>query len=57
MDSDAASLADIDTLADRVKAEFGTLDVLFVNAGLTRFVCRGPHHRDQRGRPDPSRAA
>jgi membrane protein implicated in regulation of membrane protease activity len=38
MDSDAASRADIDTLADRVKAEFGTLDVLFVNAGLTHFV-------------------
>lgn len=38
MESDAASLADIDTLADRVKSEFGTLDLLFANAGVTRFV-------------------
>ncbi|MBB6637062.1 SDR family oxidoreductase [Cohnella thailandensis] len=36
--SDAASLTDIDKLADRVKAEFGTIDALFVNAGITRYV-------------------
>ncbi|WP_169088853.1 SDR family oxidoreductase [Paenibacillus sp. PL91] len=36
--SDAASLKDIDALADRVKAEFGTFDALFVNAGVTRFA-------------------
>lgn len=36
--SDAASLPDIDALADRVKAEFGTLDALFVNAAVTRFL-------------------
>lgn len=36
--SDAASLADIDALADRVKAEFGTVDALFVNAGITHFA-------------------
>lgn len=36
--SDAASLKDIDALADRIKAEFGTIDALFVNAGVTRFV-------------------
>lgn len=36
--SDAASLTDIDKLADRVKAEFGTIDALFVNAGVTRYV-------------------
>jgi Dehydrogenases with different specificities (related to short-chain alcohol dehydrogenases) len=36
--SDAASLSDIDKLADRVKAEFGTIDALFVNAGITRYV-------------------
>ena len=36
--SDAASLPDIDALADRVKAEFGELDALFVNAGVTRFT-------------------
>ncbi|GAA2527470.1 glucose 1-dehydrogenase [Winogradskya humida] len=36
--SDAASLPDIDALADRVKAEFGTVDALFVNAGITRFT-------------------
>src|SRR4029077_15483952 len=36
--SDAASLADIDALADRVKHEFGGLNALFVNAGITRAV-------------------
>lgn len=36
--SDAASMPDIDTLAGRVKAEFGTLDFLFANAGITRFI-------------------
>ncbi|MDQ0775576.1 NAD(P)-dependent dehydrogenase (short-subunit alcohol dehydrogenase family) [Streptomyces aurantiacus] len=35
--SDVASLSDLDALADRVKEEFGTLDALFVNAGITRF--------------------
>lgn len=36
--SDAASLADIDALADRDKAEFGELDLLFVNAGINLFA-------------------
>ncbi|MHA2852450.1 SDR family NAD(P)-dependent oxidoreductase [Paenibacillus lautus] len=36
--SDAASLKDIAALADRVEAEFGTVDALFVNAGVTGFV-------------------
>ena len=36
--SDAASLAEIDALADRVKTEFGTVDALFVNAGVSLFV-------------------
>lgn len=36
--SDAASLTDIDTLAARVKSDFGTLDALLVCAGQTRFV-------------------
>lgn len=36
--SDAASLKDIAELADRVKDEFGTIDALFVNAGVTGFV-------------------
>lgn len=36
--SDTASLADIDALARRVQAEFGALDLLFANAGVTRFV-------------------
>ena len=36
--SDAGSLADIQSLADRVKSEFQTVDALFVNAGQTRFV-------------------
>ena len=36
--SDAASLSDIDALADRVKAEFGTADALFANAGVNGFA-------------------
>ncbi|MBE1445613.1 SDR family oxidoreductase [Paenibacillus sp. OAS669] len=36
--SDTASLTDIDRLADRVKDEFGTIDALFVNAGITRYI-------------------
>ncbi|MFD5223399.1 SDR family oxidoreductase [Streptomyces tendae] len=36
--SDAASLLDIDALADRVKAEFGTVDALFANAGVNGFA-------------------
>ena len=36
--SDTSSLADIDLLAERVRSEWGGLDVLFVNAGQTRFV-------------------
>jgi len=36
--SDARSLTDIDTLASRVKAEFDTFDLLFVNAGLGLFA-------------------
>jgi len=35
--SDARSLTDIDALATRVKAEFDTFDLLFVNAGLGPF--------------------
>jgi NAD(P)-dependent dehydrogenase (short-subunit alcohol dehydrogenase family) len=34
--SDAASPADIDALAARVDAELGTVDALFINAGITR---------------------
>src|SRR3984885_11227763 len=37
--SDARSLTDLDTLASRVKAEFDTIDFLFVNAG---FSTRAP---------------
>ena len=36
--SDARSLTDIDALASRVKDEFGTLDLLFVNAGFSLFA-------------------
>ncbi|MEU4983243.1 SDR family oxidoreductase [Streptomyces sp. NPDC021969] len=36
--SDAASLADIEALADRVKTEFGTVDALFANAGINGFA-------------------
>ena len=33
--SDARSLTDIDALASRVKTEFDTIDLLFVNAGFS----------------------
>jgi NAD(P)-dependent dehydrogenase (short-subunit alcohol dehydrogenase family) len=36
--SDARSLTDIDALASRVKAEFDTIDLLFVNAGFGLFA-------------------
>lgn len=36
--TDAGSVADIEALADRVKAEFGTVDALFVNAGINAFA-------------------
>ena len=36
--SDAGSLTDIDALASRVKAEFGTFDLLFVNAAFGLFA-------------------
>ncbi|GGX23516.1 short-chain dehydrogenase [Streptomyces malachitofuscus] len=32
---DVASLPDLDALADRVKGELGTVDALFINAGVT----------------------
>jgi NAD(P)-dependent dehydrogenase (short-subunit alcohol dehydrogenase family) len=34
--SDAADLSDVDALAGTVAAEFGAVDALFVNAGITR---------------------
>jgi NAD(P)-dependent dehydrogenase (short-subunit alcohol dehydrogenase family) len=36
--SDTAVLADIDDLAERIAGEFGPLNLLFANAGVTRFV-------------------
>ncbi|MGP3961414.1 SDR family oxidoreductase [Nonomuraea sp. 3N208] len=36
--SDAASARDIDALADLVKAELGTIDALFANAGINGFA-------------------
>jgi len=36
--SDATSLPDMDALAEKVKATFGKLDVLFVNAGYGHFM-------------------
>ena len=36
--SDARSLTEIDALASRVKAEFDTFDLLFVNAGFATFA-------------------
>lgn len=38
LQSDAASLTDIDALAAKAKESFGKVDVLFVNAGIGRFV-------------------
>lgn len=38
VESDATSLPGIDALADKVKSEFGSFDLLFVNAGVTRFA-------------------
>jgi NAD(P)-dependent dehydrogenase (short-subunit alcohol dehydrogenase family) len=35
LSSDARSLTDIDALASRVKTEFDTIDLLFVNAGFS----------------------
>ncbi|MEV6555716.1 SDR family oxidoreductase [Nocardia sp. NPDC051756] len=36
--SDVAAVSDLDALAERAKDEFGTLDGLFVNAGITRTM-------------------
>jgi NAD(P)-dependent dehydrogenase (short-subunit alcohol dehydrogenase family) len=36
--SDATSLSDMDSLAEKVRETFGKLDLLFVNAGLARRV-------------------
>ncbi|BBY14517.1 SDR family oxidoreductase [Mycolicibacterium litorale] len=36
--SDAASLSDIAALADRVSTEFGAVDALFANAGISLFA-------------------
>ncbi len=36
--SDALSLSDMDALADRAKTEFGTVDAIFVNAGISGFA-------------------
>lgn len=38
VESDAASLRDIESLVARAKSEFGTVDLVFLNAGLTRWV-------------------
>ncbi|WP_410672146.1 SDR family NAD(P)-dependent oxidoreductase [Amycolatopsis sp. cmx-4-68] len=44
--ADAASLSDVDALVERAKAEFGRVDLLFVNAGVTGAAVR----RLRRGR-------
>ncbi len=38
MSSDARSLSDIDALATRAHDEFGSIDLLFVNAGFSHFA-------------------
>jgi NAD(P)-dependent dehydrogenase (short-subunit alcohol dehydrogenase family) len=49
--SDARSLTDIDALASRVKAEFDTFDLLFVNAG---FKCSSGPPTTWRSEPSPT---
>ena len=53
--SDARSLTDLDALVSRSKAEFDTLDLLFVNAGFSLFAPLEEHLR--RREPDAARAA
>jgi NAD(P)-dependent dehydrogenase (short-subunit alcohol dehydrogenase family) len=36
--SDISSSSDVDALVERAAAEFGAVDLLFVNSGITRFV-------------------
>lgn len=36
--ADQASLTDTDTLVTKVKAQYGTIDVLFINAGVATFT-------------------
>ena len=36
--ADVRSLADLDTLAARVREEFGSIDILFANAGIGQFA-------------------
>jgi len=36
--ADVQSLSDLDTMVETVKAEFGTVDVLFVNAGVVQIL-------------------
>ncbi len=36
--ADQAKLSDIDTLVDQVKAQFGKVDILFINAGVASFA-------------------
>ena len=50
--SDARSLTDIDALASRVKAEFDSFDLLFVNAGSALFA---PLENTTEALPCPSR--
>lgn len=38
MESDSASIADIDALVATVKKELGGVDLLFVNAGIAKFA-------------------
>ena len=54
--SDARSLTDIDALASKVKAEFDTFDLLFVNAGFSiRSASRKPHRGCLRRDVQPER--
>ena len=53
--SDARSLTDIEDLASKVKAEFDTFDLLFVNAGFSIGASRKPHRDCLRRDVQPER--
>lgn len=45
--ADQASLSDIDALVERIKEEFGAVDVLFINAGVAAFAPLGQFTEEQ----------
>ncbi len=45
--SDQSNLKDIDTLVAKTKSQFGTLDILFINAGVAAFAPLGSIEEEQ----------